>query len=219
MAVRRTRVLLIGSKNASSWSLRPWLALRMFNLPFQERVVPYATPQQKEQLRALSPSGLVPCMIEGDLTVWDSLAIIEHVADLFPDLQVWPQDRKARAIARSVSAEMHSGFHALRHEWPMNFAARGLSRPPTAAAERDIARIDAIWRQCREQFGNGGPFLFGAFSGADAMYAPVAARYATYRGASGDAVIDAYVAALMALKPMKEWATAAAVEVEAPEAA
>ena len=218
MAVRRTRVLLIGSKNLSSWSLRPWLALRMFNLPFEERVVPYATPQQKEKLRALSPSGLVPCLVEGDLTVWDSLAIIEHVADLFPDLHVWPQDRKARAIARAVSAEMHSGFHALRREWPMNFTARGLSQPPSADCQRDIDRIDAIWRICREQFGQGGPFLFGAFSAADAMYAPVASRYATYRGPSGDTVVDAYAAGLMALKPMKEWGAGAASET-APEAA
>src|SRR5690606_3741703 len=178
MTVRRTRVLVIGSKNLSSWSLRAWLVLKMFNLPFKERLVPIATKGPNEALRALSPSGLVPVMVEGKLTVWDSLAIIEHVADLFPDLGVWPTDRTARAIARSVSAEMHSGFRALRQEWPMNFTARGLNRPPSADAQRDIARIDQIWRDCRAEFGHGGPFLFGAFCAADAMFAPVASRYA-----------------------------------------
>lgn len=219
MAVRRTRVLVIGSKNHSSWSLRAWLALRMFNLPFEERVVPITGQGPNDGFRALSPSGLVPCLIEGELTVWDSLAIIEHVADLFPDLHVWPQDRQARAVARSVSAEMHSGFPDLRQEWPMNFAARGLNVAPGAGTQRDIARIDAIWRDCRARFGHGGPFLFGGFCAADAMFAPVASRFTTYRGASGDAVVDDYVAALMGLKPMQEWGAAAAAEIESPEAA
>lgn len=212
MASRRTRVLIIGPKNTASWSLRAWLALKHFGLPFEERIVPVKGLGPNEDLRELSPSGLVPCLIEGDLMVWDSLAIIEHVADLFPDLQVWPQDRAARAVARSVSAEMHSGFRALRDLWPMNFAARGLGVQSTPSLQKDVARIDAIWRDCRERFGHGGKFLFGAFSAADAMFAPVASRFMTYRGPANDRVIDDYVAALMALKPMQEWGAAAAAE-------
>ncbi len=215
MTVRRTRVLVIGPKNKSSWSLRAWLALKMFNLPFEERLVTWATAREKEALRALSPSGLVPCLIEGDLQVWDSLAIIEHVADLFPDLGIWPADRAARAVARSVSAEMHSGFKALREQWPMNFAARGVSTRITPALKRDIERIDAIWRDCRARFGSGGPFLFGPFCAADAMFAPVASRFATYCGATGDKTVDDYAAALMALKPMQAWGKAAAAEISA----
>jgi glutathione S-transferase len=219
MAVRRTRVLVIASKNTSSWSLRAWLALKMFKLPFEERVIALSDPGAREALLAVSPSGLAPCLIDGDLTVWDSLAIIEHVADLFPDLNIWPQDRAARSVARSVSAEMHSGFRALRETWPMNFATRGVNVPSTPELQRDVTRIDAIWRDCRARFGNGGPFLFGAFCAADAMFAPVASRFTTYRGLSGDRVVDAYVTALMALKPMQDWGKGAAQEIEAPEAA
>ncbi len=213
MASRRTRILIIGSKNFSSWSLRAWLALKAANLPFEERVVLPGTPRGEDDLLSLSPTGLVPCLMEGDLIVWDSLAIIEHVADLFPDLGLWPQDRSARAVARSVSAEMHSGFKTLRDIWPMNFTARGLTEHGSPALERDIARIDAIWRDCRERFGQGGPFLFGQFSAADAMFAPVASRFTTYRGATNDPVIDDYVATLMDMKPMREWAEGAAAEM------
>lgn len=219
VSIRRTRVLVIGSKTLSSWSLRAWLALKMAGLPFEERVADYTTARGRDALRALSPSGLVPALIEGDLTVWESLAIIEHVADLFPDAHLWPADRKARAVARSISAEMHAGFRSLREAWPMNFTARGRSVASNPGLQRDVERIDAIWRDCRARFGNGGPFLFGAFSGADAMFAPVVSRFVTYRGETGDKAIDDYVAAVMALKPMQEWGAGAAAETQAPEAA
>lgn len=212
MAVRRTRVLVIGNKNLSSWSLRAWLTLKMVGLPFEEKLIRLDEPGFRDRIREASPAGLVPVLSEGDLTVWDSLAIIEHVNELFPDLGIWPQDKTARAVARAVSAEMHSGFAALRQQWPMNFTARGLATERTPELDRDIARIDAIWRDCRERFGHGGPFLFGVFSAADAMFAPVASRFTTYRGASGDTVVDAYVGALMDLKPMREWAAGAAEE-------
>src|SRR6202030_2914832 len=173
--------LVIGNKNYSSWSMRPWLALRANNIDFEEVLIPlYTGEADKKRILDVSLAGKVPVLIDGDVTVWDSLAIIEYLAERFPEKRLWPQDRTQRAHARSVSAEMHSGFAALRNECGMNLhrpvGAIALSRE----AHADIARIQQIWTECRERYGKLGPFLFGNFSGADAMFAPVVHRFRIY---------------------------------------
>ena len=176
-----TLKLVIGNKNYSSWSMRPWLALRASNIAFEEIFIPlYTGAADKERILSFTRSGKVPCLIDGDIAVWDSLAIIEYVAERFPQAKLWPEDRAARAHARSISAEMHSGFLPLRNECGMN-----LHRPVSAFALSDdaranIARIDQIWSECRARYGKSGPFLFGAFGAADAMFAPVVHRFRTY---------------------------------------
>ena len=205
--------LVIGNKNYSSWSLRPWLLLKQSGLEFEEiRVVLYA-PDFAERVRAISPSGKVPALRHGALVVWDSLAICEYLNDAFPEIRAWPRGLEERAIARAVSAEMHSGFTALRNTLPMNIRASGRRVKPTPELERDIARVCEIWRDCRTRAGERGPFLFGDFSIADAMYAPVATRFATY-GVPLGPVEAAYVESLRRLPAMLEWAAAAATEVE-----
>ena len=165
--------LVIGNKNYSSWSMRPWLALRANDIPFEEIFIPLYTDQaDKDRLLSFNPAGKVPALVDGDVTVWDSLSIIEYLAEKFPQSRLWPEDRAARAHARSISAEMHSGFMALRNECGMN-----LHRPIRAVALSDdahanVARIQAIWAECHQRYGKAGPFLFGAFTGADAMFAP-----------------------------------------------
>lgn len=198
--------LVIGNKNYSSWSMRPWLAMRAGNIAFEEIFVPLYTedPADKARIVSFSRAGKVPVLIDGDIAVWDSLAIIEYVAERFPEARLWPEDRASRAHARSISAEMHSGFLPLRSECGMN-----LHRPVRAVALSDdaranIARIQEIWRECRERYGARGPFLFGAFSGADAMYAPVVHRFHTYAiEVSPEA--QAYMATMMALPAFQEW--------------
>ncbi|WJR81233.1 glutathione S-transferase family protein [Bradyrhizobium sp. NP1] len=198
--------LVIGNKNYSSWSMRPWLAMRAGNIAFEEIFVPLYTedPADKARIVSFSRAGKVPVLIDGVIAVWDSLAIIEYVAERFPEARLWPEDRASRAHARSISAEMHSGFLPLRNECGMN-----LHRPVRAVALSDdaranIARIQEIWRECRERYGARGPFLFGAFSGADAMYAPVVHRFHTYAiEVSPEA--QAYMATMMALPAFQEW--------------
>ena len=182
--------LVIGSKRFSSWSLRPWLALKAAGLPFDEVEIPLRQPDTKTRLRAVSPSGKVPLLCDGDLVVWDSLAICEHVAERAPAAGLWPDDSAARAVARAVSAEMHAGFPVLRQTCPMDLS---LDQPlaeigPDLAAELD--RLDALWSDCRARFGAGGPFLFGRFTIADAMYAPVVTRVTTYHQPLGAAARD-----------------------------
>lgn len=206
-------VLVIGDKNLSSWSLRPWLALKHAGVPFTERLVRLDRPTSRAELAAASPSGLVPCLIHDDFSIWDSLAICEYVAEIFPEAGLWPADRKARAHARAVSAEMHSGFAALRRAWPMNFARRNLARAPSPEVTADIARIAAIWTEARERFGRNGPFLYGGFSIADAMYAPVASRFATYGPVDLPPPARDYAQTLFELPAMSEWGEAAAAEV------
>src|SRR5450759_2640218 len=173
--------LVIGNKNYSSWSMRPWLALKANNIAFEEIFIPlYTGDADKERILNFTHSGKVPALIDGDVTIWDSLSIIEYVAERFPQARLWPEDRARRAHARSISAEMHSGFAALRNECGMN-----LHRPVGAialspAARADIARVQQIWIECRQRFGKSGPLLFGAFGGADAMFAPVVHRFRTY---------------------------------------
>ena len=204
--------LVIGNKNYSSWSMRPWLALRANHIAFEEIFIPlYTGAADKAQILSFSHAGKVPILIDGDATVWDSLAIIEYVAERFPEAALWPKDRADRAHARSISAEMHSGFMALRNECGMN-----LHRPVKAVtlsenAQADIARIQEIWTECRARHADAGPFLFGAFSGADAMFAPVVHRFRIYAIEVAPPVRD-YMATMMALPAFAEWTTAGQAE-------
>ena len=198
--------LVIGNKNYSSWSMRPWLALRANDIPFEEVFIPLYTEHDADKQRILgfSCAGKVPVLVDGDVTVWDSLSIIEYLAEKFPQNRLWPQDRARRAHARSISAEMHSGFMALRSECSMN-----VHRPIRAVALSDdarsnVARIQAIWAECHQRYGNEGPFLFGAFSGADAMFAPVVHRFRNYAiPVDGDA--RHFVDAMTSLPAFCEW--------------
>ena len=201
--------LIIGNKNYSSWSLRPWLALRMLDIPFTEELRPFVDHGSHDKFRAFSPTGRVPLLVDGPVEVWDSLAIVEYVAETYPAL--WPTDRAARAYARSVSAEMHSGFSALRNICTMNCGLRVELRDRSPALEQDLARIDEIWTIGLTRFG--GPFIAGdRFTAADAFFAPVALRLQTY-GISLSAQSDAYADRLRALPPMVEWYEAGLAEI------
>jgi len=205
-------LLVIGTKRYSSWSLRPWLALKQAGISFDEVVIQLRQPDTQARIAQFSPSGRVPFLRDDDVSVWDSLAICEYVAEMLPGAYLWPQDRGARAVARSVAAEMHSGFPGLREHLSMD-VARTIPLPTIPdAARNDIARVQAIWMDCRKRFGMaGGPFLFGRFTMADAMYAPVATRFRTY-GVKLEPVCQAYVDAIMALPAMIEWVAAAKLE-------
>jgi len=169
--------LVIGNKAWSSWSLRPWLAMRRLGLPFEEINVRLRRPDSKAEILKHCPSGLVPTLLDGDLAIWDSLAILEYLAEQHPEVQLWPADRTARATARSISAEMHSGYLALRQHCSMDVLARLPQATLPVEVATDVRRIVALWQDCRTRFGGGGPFLFSRFSGADAMYAPIASRF------------------------------------------
>lgn len=207
--------LIIANKNYSSWSLRPWLLLTELGIPFEEVLIPFGKtfddPEWKRAISAFTPAGKVPALLDGEIQVWESLAIMEHVADARPDLPVWPRDRVARAMARSVAAEMHSGFQALRGACPMNLARRFHPRDRGARVAADVARITTIWREARQRFGAGGPFLFGGFSAADAMFAPVTARFTTYSIAL-DPISAAYVEAVQGTAGFRAWREAALAE-------
>jgi glutathione S-transferase len=199
--------LVVGSKNFSSWSLRPYLALAHTGQPFREVLVPLDEADTAAKIAQYSPSGRVPALRHGSIAIWDSLAICEYLAETFPQARLWPQDTEARAVARAVTAEMHSGFSALRQNMTMDIRARkpGKGRAPGVA--EDIARIQALWNDCRSRFGQGGPFLFGHFTIADAFYAPVVTRFVTY-DVELDAVARAYRDAVLALPAMKAWTEA-----------
>jgi glutathione S-transferase len=201
--------IYLGNKNYSSWSLRPWLVLKQTTVAFNEVVIPLYQPTSRATVLKYSPSGKVPALQHGALTVWESLAICEYLADAFPTFDLWPKDPAARAVARAVSAEVHSGFRALREHLPMNVRSSFPGRGVTPEVQADINRVMAIWRDCRARFGkNGGHFLFGNFTIADAMYAPVATRFRTYKiELERDA--DAYCEMIMALPAMQEWIAAA----------
>ncbi|WP_372398052.1 glutathione S-transferase family protein [Azospirillum sp. HJ39] len=205
--------LVMGNKAYSSWSLRPWLALKQAGLPFAETVIPLRQPDTAARIAAHSPSGRVPCLLDGDLVLWDSLAICEYVAELAPGAGLWPADRAARAVARAVSAEMHSGFVSLRTTMSMDLRRDRKGEGMTEATAADIARIEALWADARTRFGGpaGGPFLFGAFTIADAMFAPVVTRLETY-GVAVSPVSRAYMDAVLALPAMREWIAAAKAE-------
>ena len=201
--------LIIGNKNYSSWSLRAWLFMKHAGVEFQEILVTLDTADTREQLDRYGPSGRVPVLRHGSLCVWDSLAICEHIAEVSG--KGWPQAREARAVARSVSAEMHSGFTTLRSLWPMNARARNRRTAVTAALEADVERIDEIWNDCRARFGGDGPWLFGEYSVADAMYAPVVLRFNTY-GARISQTARWYMASVLEDAALQEWLQAAKQE-------
>ncbi|OAN60945.1 glutathione S-transferase family protein [Magnetospirillum moscoviense] len=200
MSARPT--LIIGTKQFSSWSLRPWLAAKMAGIAFDEVVIALRQPDTKANIMQHSPSGKVPCLIDGDLAVWDSLAICEYLAEQVPSL--WPEDRAARAVARAVSAEMHSGFQNLRNLCSMDVLSDLPMAEIAPELAPEVARINAMWTDCRTRFGLSGPFLFGRFSVADAMYAPVVTRFKTYY-LPLEPVPAAYADAVMALPAMAEW--------------
>jgi glutathione S-transferase len=202
--------LYIGNKNYSSWSLRPWVLMKVKGIAFREERIPLYQEGSREALDRIAPAGKVPVLRDGDAVVWDSLAIVDHLAERHPGL--WPDDPSARAWARSASAEMHSGFRSLRDEFGMNVRLR-LRRQPSPQTAAEIARIASLWREGRERFGRGGEFLCGAFGIVDAFWCPVAFRFQTY-GVSLDSAADAYHRALLALPPMREWAADSAREKE-----
>ncbi|ACA17560.1 Glutathione S-transferase domain [Methylobacterium sp. 4-46] len=200
--------LVIANKVYSSWSLRPWLALRHAGIPFDEVLIPLDQPDTRARILAHSPAGRVPVLIDGEVTVWESLAILEYAAERWPEAGIWPGERAARAHARAISAEMHSGFQALCAALPMNLGRRYAARDRGPAVAADFARVTAIWRDARARFGAGGPFLFGAFSGADAMFAPVVTRLDTYAVAV-DPEVRAYMEAVLGLPALAAWREAA----------
>lgn len=206
-------LLLIGNKATSSWSMRPWLALKVAGVDFEERLVFFDSPEFKSVVKKTSPTGKVPCLVHGDVLVWESLAICEYVAETWAPA-LWPADRQARAFARSVAHEMHAGFAALRRMCPMNLKDDRQGSTLSPEAGHDAHRVDEIWRTCRERFGapsGAGPFLFGAFTIADAMYAPVTTRFTTYGIPAGKAG-QAYIEAIQSLPAFQEWRQAALAE-------
>jgi glutathione S-transferase len=203
--------LVIGNKNYSSWSLRPWIAMKVAGIPFEEKVIPLYEADSPRQIRELSPAGKVPILIDGGIRVWESLAIIEYLADKFPDAKLWPPDTQARAHARVLAAEMHAGFSALRRHCPMNVRRPAKPRELTPEVLQDVKRIEEMWNDSRARFGKEGPFLFGAFTAADAMYAPVVSRFHTYKIDVG-ATARTYMDAVMTLPAWADWAAAARSE-------
>ncbi len=205
------RTLIVGNRNYSSWSLRPWLVMKQAGIPFREHQLYLYTPEGDAELRRLAPSGTVPVLQDGDLTVWESLAICEYLAERHPDKQLWPKDPAARAVARAAANEMHAGFAPLRQHMSMNIRRRFPGKGRTPDVLKNIARIQALWSDCRQRFGKDGPFLFGQFSIADAMYAPVCLRFITY-AVELDPVPAAYVKTMTGLPAMREWIKAAETE-------
>jgi glutathione S-transferase len=203
--------LIIGNKNYSSWSFRPWLAMKVAGIAFQEDVISLDAADFKPRVSKISGSGKVPALDDGGVQVWESLAILEYLAERFPAATLWPADVGARAQARAVSAEMHAGFLPLRRACPMNMWRPVKQRALNEEALGNVRRIQAMWAECRARHGAGGPFLFGAFSAADAMYAPVVSRFHTY-AVELDATAHAYMDAVMALPAWTEWRQAALKE-------
>ena len=204
--------LVIGNKNYSSWSMRPWVALRACDIAFDEVLIPlYTGAADKQRILDVTKSGKVPALVDGDVTIWDSLAIIEYAAECFPEANLWPQDRGARAHARSISSEMHSGFAALRNECGMNLHRPVEAKILSEAAQADIARVKQIWTDCRQRYASRGPFLFGSFSGADAMYAPVIHRFRTY-AIDVTPPVRQYMDAMQSQTAFRQWTNEALVE-------
>jgi glutathione S-transferase len=206
-----TLTLIIGNKNYSSWSLRPWIAMKVAGIAFEEKVIPLYEPGSREQVLQYSPSGKVPVLIDGDARVWESLAILEHLAEKFPDARLWPSDPGARSHARVAASEMHAGFIALRRACPMNMWLPPKPRPQSDEVMADVARIEELWSDCRVRLGTGGPFLFGAFAAADAMYAPVVARLHNF-GLPVGKPARAYMDVVMGLPAWAQWRDAALKE-------
>ena len=198
-----TLKLVIGNKNYSSWSMRPWLALRASNIPFEEVFIPlYTGAADKQRILDVSRAGKVPVLIDGDVTIWDSLSIIEYIAERFPEKRLWPEHPAHRAHARSISAEMHSGFAALRNECGMNLHRPIGAIELSADARANVARVQEIWAECLKRYR--GPFLFGAFGAVDAMFAPVVHRFRTYAIEVAKET-QAYMDTMMALPAFAQW--------------
>jgi len=202
--------LVIGTRNYSSWSLRPWLLMRHLGIEFTEQVMHFDTDDFRREVPRLSPTGRVPVLLHGDLRVWESIAICEYASELASG-RGWPEDRAARAHARATAAEMHAGFAAMRSQCPMNVRARGRRVESTPELERDLRRIDLLWSGCRAAFGAAGAWLYGRYSVADAMYAPVALRLATY-GLEVGAAATSYVATVLDDPLLAPWLEAASSE-------
>ncbi len=205
--------LIIGNKNYSSWSMRPWIAMKVANIPFEETVMSLDAPDFKQVVGPVSGTGKVPVLIDGDVSVWESLAILEYLAEKFPDAALWPTDIATRSMARAVANEMHAGFLPLRRHLPMNMWRPVLKRDLTPEAAANVRRIEVMWADCRARYGSKSrdAFLFGRFGAADAMYAPVVARLHTY-GVDVSATTKAYMDAVMALPAWREWYAAALKE-------
>lgn len=204
--------LYIGNKNYSSWSFRPWLAMKAANIAFREVLIPiYADADDKQRILDVSPAGKVPVLTDGDVTVWDSIAIVEYLAEKFPGAGLWPKDTAARAHARAISAEMHGGFGALRRECGMNIHRPIRPKALSDEARENIARVQEIWTGCRARYGQAGPFLFGAFTAADAMYAPVVHRFRTY-AIEVSQPVRAYMETMLAHPAFAEWTAQALAE-------
>jgi glutathione S-transferase len=205
--------LYIGNKVYSSWSLRPWIVMKAKGIAFEETLVQLRAADFPAHVKMFSPSGKVPCLVDGDVTVWDSLAIIEYLAEKFPETGIWPKDAKARAHARAISSEMHAGFQALRQACPMAITQRFAAKPLAADVAANVTRVTAIWHEARTKFGasTGGPFLYGEFSAADGMYAPVVSRFHSY-SIKVDAVSQAYIDAMRAHPAYQAWVAEAAAE-------
>jgi len=202
-------ILYVGNKNYSSWSFRPWIALEAAGVPFTDKVIPFDFPAGNPEIRKISPTGKVPVLYHGAVRVWESLAIIEYAAELFPDKGIWPADAAARAEARAISMEILSGFHALRNACPMNMRRTPATVDLSDGVRKDVARIETIWKTALAR--SGGPFLFGAFSAADAMYAPVVNRFGAYRLTTDETVL-AYMARMKAHPAWQTWEVAARAE-------
>jgi len=205
--------LIIGNKNYSSWSMRPWIAMKVAGIAFEETVISLNAENFKRQVGAVSGTGKVPVLIDNDVHVWESLAILEYLAEKFPVAGLWPADAGVRAHARAIANEMHAGFLALRRHLPMNMWRPVMKRALTPEAQANVKRIEAIWSECRARFGEKTeePFLFGRYGAADAMYAPVVARLHTYAVDVGS-ITRAYMDAAMALPAWREWHAAAVKE-------
>jgi len=206
-----TLQLVIANKAYSSWSFRPWILMRHFGIPFTEVVIPLRQEKTRETILRYAPSGKCPSLQDGDIVVWDSLAIIEYLAESFPDLPIRPRDKAARAHARALSAEMHSGYQALRASLPMNMRREPVPIQLSAEVLEDVARIESAFAQARRGFGAGGDFLFGDFSAADAMFAPVLSRFHSYAVPMAP-LTHAYMVAMGALPAFKEWQAGADAE-------
>ena len=205
--------LVIGNKNYSSWSMRPWVLMKELGIAFEEKKLRFHSDEWDAEIERWSPSRLVPVLWRGNDSVWDSLAIMEALNEWHPGKNVWPADAAARAFARSIAAEMHSGFRDLRNNMPMNIRASHPGRGMNAEVKADIERIERLWGEARKRFGARGPFLFGAFSAADAMYAPVVMRFTTYGVGLGTEAAG-YCEAMRAAPGVRAWIDAALQEKE-----
>ncbi len=204
-------ILVIGNKNYSSWSLRPWIAMKQAGIPFVEKLIPLFDDNWDQAVAEYSPTKKVPVLIDGDIIIHETLAILEYLHERYPDKGFWPQNNHARAMARAISSEMHAGFTNLRNHMPMNIRKDHSGRGMGPGVAEDINRISHIWNQCRDQFAPGGDFLFGPFGNADAMFAPVVSRFKTF-GVTLDPVSQAYCEAVLDTEAYRQWEAAAQQE-------